>query len=281
MLQPTPEARSVSALRKIVSGWRESGARIGLLPTKGALHAGHLALLTLLKQRTDKIVVSIFADPARFETAAAFKAFPRSEERDLETLRQFGVDLAFLPSVEEMYPEGYAAEPPLHGADPLHPHVWSNIPASTSTLLLRCAPDAAAFGEKDYPQLLAVKRWAKALDFPIDIVSGPVCREPDGLAISSRAVHLSPAQRVIAGKLNVILRNAGKRALNGAAPDLAEAEAADALRVAGFDSVDYVTIADAETLEPFGQQRLNRPGRILGAARIGETRLIDNFPIVP
>lgn len=286
MSNPVPQVRSVSALRSAVAAWRASGARIGLVPTMGALHEGHLSLVTLLKQTTDKVVVSIFVNPTQFAPHEDFDSYPRTEESDLQKLASVGADLAFLPNAKEMYPEGFATQVSVGGVTSRlegvsRPHFFNGVATVVTKLLLQCGADAAAFGEKDYQQLLTIKRFARDLDIPTEIIGGATLREADGLAMSSRNAYLSADERVIAGKMNVILQNAGKRALTGAAPDLAEAEAADALRVAGFDSVDYVSIADAETLEPFGQRPIDRPGRILAAARIGKTRLIDNFPVVP
>lgn len=286
MSNPVPQARSVSALRSVVAGWRSSGARVGLVPTMGALHDGHLSLVTLLKQQTDKVVVSIFVNPAQFAPHEDFDSYPRTEDSDLQKLASVGADLAFLPQAKEMYPAGFSTQVSVGGVTSRlegvsRPQFFGGVATVVTKLLLQCGPDAAAFGEKDYQQLLTIKRFAKDLDIPTEIIGGPTLREPDGLAMSSRNAYLSAGERVIAGKMNVILQNAGKRALTGAAPDLAEAEAADALRVAGFDSVDYVSIADAETLEPFGQHPIDRPGRILAAARIGKTRLVDNFPVIP
>lgn len=286
MSNPVPQVRSVSALRSAVAAWRSSGARIGLVPTMGALHEGHLSLVTLLKQTTDQVVVSIFVNPTQFAPHEDFESYPRTEESDLQKLASVGADLAFLPNAKEMYPEGFATQVSVGGVTSRlegvsRPHFFNGVATVVTKLLLQCGADAAAFGEKDYQQLLTIKRFARDLDIPTEIIGGATLREADGLAMSSRNAYLSADERVIAGKMNVILQNAGKRALTGAAPDLAEAEAADALRVAGFDSVDYVSIADAETLEPFGQRPIDRPGRILAAARIGKTRLIDNFPVVP
>jgi pantoate--beta-alanine ligase len=252
----------------------------------GALHEGHLSLVTLLKQTTDKVVVSIFVNPTQFAPHEDFDSYPRTEENDLQKLASVGADLAFLPNAKEMYPEGFATQVSVGGVTSRlegvsRPHFFNGVATVVTKLLLQCGADAAAFGEKDYQQLLTIKRFARDLDIPTEIIGGATLREADGLAMSSRNAYLSADERVIAGKMNVILQNAGKRALTGAAPDLAEAEAADALRVAGFDSVDYVSIADAETLEPFGQRPIDRPGRILAAARVGNTRLIDNFPVVP
>jgi len=286
MSNPVPQVRSVSALRSAVAAWRAAGSRIGLVPTMGALHEGHLSLVTLLKQSNDKVVVSIFVNPTQFAPHEDFDSYPRTEESDLQKLASVGADLAFIPNAREMYPEGFATQVSVGGVTSRlegvsRPHFFSGVATVVTKLLLQCGADAAAFGEKDYQQLLTIKRFARDLDIPTEIIGGATLRESDGLAMSSRNAYLSADERVIAGKMNVILQNAGKRALTGAAPDLAEAEAADALRVAGFDSVDYVSIADAETLEPFGQRHIDRPGRILAAARIGKTRLIDNFPVVP
>ncbi|MET0546014.1 MAG: pantoate--beta-alanine ligase [Caulobacterales bacterium] len=286
MAASIPLVRSVHDLRNATAHWRAAGLKIGLVPTMGALHEGHLSLIQLLRAHADKIVVSIFVNPTQFAPHEDFAAYPRTEDADLAKLALADCDLAYVPDITEMYPEGFSTQvsvgpiaAPLEGT--MRPHFFTGVATIVSKLLIQTTPDCAAFGEKDYQQLLVIKRMVRDLNIPTAIYGAPTQREADGLAMSSRNAYLSADERLIAGKLNRILQDAGKRTLTGAAPDLAAAEAADALRVAGFDSVDYVAITDAETLEPLGQNPVTKPARILAAARIGRTRLIDNFPILP
>ena len=171
MSNPVPQVRSVSALRSAVAAWRASGARIGLVPTMGALHEGHLSLVTLLKQTTDKVVVSIFVNPTQFAPHEDFESYPRTEESDLQKLASVGADLAFLPNAKEMYPEGFATQVSVGGVTSRlegvsRPHFFNGVATVVTKLLLQCGADAAAFGEKDYQQLLTIKRFARDLDIP-------------------------------------------------------------------------------------------------------------------
>jgi pantoate--beta-alanine ligase len=274
---------TVAELRTALAAQRPVGTarpRIGMVPTMGALHAGHLSLVTQARQHSDRIVVSIFVNPAQFAPSEDFGAYPRTLDADLEKLAE-SADIVFTPNGREMYPEGYAttisvAGPSLGLETDFRPHFFAGVATVVAKLLIAAAPDIAVFGEKDYQQLLVVKRLVRDLALPVEIIAAPSLREADGLAMSSRNAYLSVDERKIAASLNVILKNAVAGARRG---DLraAEALAIEDLWKAGFDTVDYVAIRDAETLAHIAA--LNRPARILAAAKIGKTRLIDNMAI--
>jgi len=254
----TPEiVTSIAALRAHVAGWRSAGQRVGLVPTMGALHAGHLSLATETQSRADRTVVSIFVNPAQFAPHEDFDRYPRDLHSDAAKLAGHA-DLIFAPSVAEMYPDGFATRIEVGGPSEgletdFRPHFFSGVATVVAKLLIAVAPDVAVFGEKDWQQLQVIRRLVTDLVLPVEIVGAPILREPDGLAMSSRNAYLKPDEREIAGRMNMILRNA------------TDAEQAKrALLDAGFDSVDYVAIRD---------------GRILAAAKIGGTRLIDNMAV--
>ena len=275
-------ARSVAALRRRVGEWRAQGERIGLVPTMGALHAGHLALVAAAQAQCQRAVVSIFVNPKQFGPREDFSSYPRPIEDDLAKLAAAGADLAYIPAVDEMYPDAFATTISLTGpAEPLEgshrPGHFDGVATVVCKLLTQAAPDAAFFGEKDYQQLLVVRRMARDLDLPVEIVGVPTVREPDGLALSSRNFYLSPEERRIAPSLNRALRAAARDIAEGmsAAPAL-ERAVAD-LNAAGF-AVEYIELRDAETLAPLADAK-SRPARLLAAARLGRTRLIDNIAV--
>lgn len=282
---PIGIARRVEELRTAVAAWRRSGARVGLVPTMGALHDGHLALVRRALEAGERVVVSIFVNPTQFGPSEDFSAYPRREEEDLAKLGAIGAHLAWLPAVGEMYPEGFATTVTVagvtEGLDGVHrPGHFQGVATVVAKLLLQALPDSAYFGEKDYQQLLVVRRLVRDLDIPVRVAGVPTVREPDGLALSSRNLYLSAAEREVASALPRVMRATVARAEEGAIP-VAEllAGARAALIEAGFASVDYVALCDAETLQPVA--RLDRPARLLAAARVGRTRLIDNMPVVP
>ena len=268
---------TVSGLRAALAG----KSRIGMVPTLGALHEGHLALVSEARSRADTVVVSIFVNPAQFAPHEDFDAYPRTLEADLEKLGA-RADIVFTPTVLEMYPEEYATTISVAGPSSgletdFRPHFFAGVATVVAKLLIAASPDIALFGEKDYQQLLVVKRLVQDLALPVTIVGAPTLREEDGLAMSSRNAYLGPTERNIAGRLNIILKDAIVQVR--AAGDLraAEAGAIEALWKAGFSHVDYVAIRDAETLEHIAAP--DRPARILAAVRIGNTRLIDNMAV--
>lgn len=279
----TPEiVSSIGGLRGQIGRWRQSQARIGLVPTMGALHAGHLSLVRETQKHCDKVVVSIFVNPAQFAPHEDYDRYPRALHSDAEKLAELDVDLIFAPTVGEMYPVGFVTKIEVGGPSAgletdFRPHFFAGVATVVSKLLIAATPDYAIFGEKDYQQLLVIRRMAGDLDLPAEIAGGAIVRESDGLAMSSRNAYLNADERRVAGRLNVILRDTAEQVRSGLAIAAAEAGARVALLNSGFNTVDYVAIRDALTLEKF--ERLDRPARILAAVKIGGTRLIDNMAI--
>ena len=275
---------TVADLRRAIAAIKDSslgrGARIGMVPTMGALHDGHVSLVTQAKTHADAVVVSIFVNPTQFAPHEDFDAYPRTLDADLARL-DGAADIVFAPNAREMYPEGFATTITVSGPSAgletdFRPHFFAGVATVVAKLLLAALPDVAVFGEKDYQQLQVVKRLVKDLTLPTQIIGATTLREVDGLAMSSRNAYLSPEDRAVATRLNVILKDAIVQARGG---DLraAESAASAALLAAGFNSVDYVAIRDAESLAEIA--KLDRPARILAAARIGRTRLIDNMAV--
>jgi pantoate--beta-alanine ligase len=277
-------ARSVEELRRAVAGWRGRGERIALVPTMGAIHRGHLALVHAARGREDRAVASLFVNPKQFGPAEDFSAYPRDEAADFAAFEKAGVDLVFTPPVEEMYPADFSTAVRVGGVSEgldgtFRPGHFEGVATVVCKLLLQCLPDAAYFGEKDYQQLIVVRRMARDLDIPVRIEGVPTVREPDGLALSSRNVYLSPEERRTAPLLNQVLREAAAAIV--ARPGSVAASLAGGLgtlRKAGF-AVDYLALCAAADLAPL--DRLIAPGRLLVAARLGRTRLIDNIPVTP
>jgi pantoate--beta-alanine ligase len=269
---------TVSELRRALAALEP--ARIGMVPTMGALHAGHLSLVEQARKHADHVVVSIFVNPAQFAPHEDFDAYPRTLEADLAKLGD-AADIVFAPNAREIYPDGYATTITVGGPaggleSDFRPHFFAGVATVVAKLLIAARPAIAVFGEKDYQQLLVVKHLARDLALPTQILGAPTLREPEGLAMSSRNAYQSPEERQVASRLNVILKDAIAQARLG---DLRAAEAAgiEALWKAGFSHVDYVAIRDAETLEHI--TALERPARILAAAKVGKTRLIDNMAL--
>jgi pantoate--beta-alanine ligase len=279
-------ARGVEGLRRTVADWRARGERVGLVPTMGAIHAGHLALVDAARRQTDHVVASLFVNPKQFGPSEDFAAYPRDEATDLAAFRGAGVDLVFTPAVEAMYPSGFATAvrvgaigEQLEGA--FRPGHFEGVATVVCKLLLQCLPDAAYFGEKDYQQLLVVRQMARDLDIPVQIEGVVTVREPDGLALSSRNIYLSAEERRAAPLLNRVLRETAASIMARPDPASVRASLADgsaALRGGGF-SVDYLELRGAADLAPV--ERFGSPARLLAAARLGRTRLIDNIPVTP
>jgi pantoate--beta-alanine ligase len=275
--------RTVADLRATVAGWRRNGESIALVPTMGALHEGHISLMRLGRELCDRVVATIFVNPTQFAPNEDFETYPRNEAADVAKLRAEGVDLLFAPDVSEMYPEGDSTRVHVSGlTDCLcgksRPHFFDGVATVVSRLLLQALPDVALFGEKDYQQLQVIKRMTRDLHIPVEIVGGPTVREADGLALSSRNAYLSAEERAIAPALNRIMREVAAAIAGGAAAAPALAAARTAIGEAGFRDVDYLDLRDAETLEEVTSAE--RPARLLAAAWIGKTRLIDNVPVV-
>jgi pantoate--beta-alanine ligase len=282
MSNPVSVARSVAALRTAVASWRANGQRVGLVPTMGALHVGHIALVTAAQAQCQRVVVSIFVNPKQFGPREDFSAYPRPEADDLAKLAAANADLAYIPTPDEMYPEGFATTISVGGiGDGLcgahRPGHFDGVATVVAKLFTQVAPDVAFFGEKDYQQLLVVRRMARDLDLPLDIIGVPTVREPDGLALSSRNVYLSPEERRIAPHLHRLMREAAGAIAKGGAPGGILARTIMALGEAGL-SVEYLELRDAETLAPLAEPP-TRPARLLAAVRLGRTRLIDNIPV--
>ena len=273
-----PIFRTIEAMRGQVALWKSQGLKIGLVPTMGALHAGHLSLIGEIRaQGADKVIVSIFVNPAQFAAHEDLDTYPRQEAADMAALTDTAACAVFAPSAAEMYPDGFVTSIDLQGPalgleTDERPHFFSGVALIVCKLLLQSQTDMAIFGEKDYQQLLVIRRMARDLDLPVEILAGPIIREADGLAMSSRNVYLSAEQRTIAGRLNRVMKHLATSPLPVAA---AESEAAKALLEAGFTAVEYATIRDAETLGPVTNTTTAR--RVLMAARLGEVRLIDNM----
>jgi pantoate--beta-alanine ligase len=251
-----------------------------MVPTMGALHEGHLSLVRAAGAPT--VVVSIFVNPTQFAPHEDFESYPRNLEIDLRRLATAGSPIVFAPTAREMYPDGFSTTVTVGGPSAgletdFRPHFFAGVATVVAKLLLAALPDRAVFGEKDYQQLLVIRRLAKDLGLPTEIVGAPIARETDGLAMSSRNAYLDARERSIASNLNKVLRDVIARARETG--DLRDAEifGRETLKAVGFDSVDYVAIRDAETLAVI--EKLERPARVLAAAKIGRTRLIDNMGV--
>jgi pantoate--beta-alanine ligase len=275
--------RTLSALRKALARARGKGESIALVPTMGALHAGHLALVRLARRRADRVVVSIFVNPAQFAPNEDFGSYPRTWNADLAALAQLKVDLVWAPSVATMYPEGFATRivpggPALAGLeDAFRPHFFGGVCTVVAKLLLQVQPDIATFGEKDYQQLKVVTAMARDLDIPVKIVGVPTVRDKDGLALSSRNAYLSAGERAAAPTLRRVLKDCAGRLKDGQPIGTTLVRGRAAIEQAGF-VVDYLEARHVDTLAPIARLA-DGPIRLLVAARLGRTRLIDNIAV--
>ena len=278
--------RTVAELRIPIRRWQAHGARVALVPTMGALHEGHLSLVRLARTQADRVVASLFVNPAQFGPGEDLEAYPRNEGRDSTLLAAAGCDLLYAPAPEEIYPTGFATTvtvsgltEPLEGA--LRPGHFAGVATVVAKLLIQTMPDVAVFGEKDYQQLQMIRRMTVDLDLPVSILPGPIVRDPDGLALSSRNAYLTPAQRAVAPALNRALQDAVRRLQSGERVDVVESAAIREVLAAGFDAVDYIEVRDADSLQRLGPARLERPARLLAVARMSGTRLLDNLVVAP
>jgi len=276
-------ARTVKTLRTAIAGFRSRKARVALVPTMGALHDGHISLVRLAGRLGDRTVVSIFVNPTQFAPHEDFGRYPRAWKTDIAVLSAERANLVFAPAVAELYPDGFATRiapegPALAGLeDRFRPHFFGGVATVVAKLLIAAMPDVAIFGEKDYQQLLVVRRLVRDLGLPIKVVGGRTVREKDGLALSSRNVYLSPAERRTAPLLNRTLQqNAAAIAAGGSLADIVAGGRATIER-AGF-AVDYFEARNAETLAPISSAK-EGPIRLLVAAKLGSTRLIDNLGV--
>ena len=276
-------ARTIADLRRRISPWRRSEERIGLVPTMGALHQGHMALVQAARAECHRVLVSIFVNPKQFAPSEDLGSYPRRAAADLEMLSAAGVELVFMPTVEEIYPAQFTTLVRVTGLTDVlcgahRPGHFDGVATVVTKLLIQSLPDAAYFGEKDYQQLVVVRRLTRDLDIPVRIVGVPTVREPDGLALSSRNAYLSPEERQIAPNIARVLRgvaNAVARRSTTIALELARG--CDELRDAGV-AVEYLEIRNSETLTPVTDE-ITAPSRVFVAVLLGRTRLIDNMPI--
>lgn len=277
-----PVVRTVADLRAQVAAWRSDGQRIGFTPTMGALHEGHLSLVRLARTKVDRVVASIFVNPTQFGPNEDFDLYPRDEDRDAALLSGAGCHVLYAPTVAEMYPSGASTTVTVTGvSEPLEgqarPGHFAGVATVVTKLLNQCAPDVAVFGEKDFQQLQVIRRLVRDLDLPVEIVGGPTARAEDGLALSSRNAYLSAAERAVAPTLSRALREALEKLRAGEPVEATEHAAVAALLAAGFSKVDYVETRVPQTLARLGPESVSGPVRILAAARLGRTRLIDNM----
>lgn len=281
MAEKPQVAETVAALRQQVRAWRAAGESVALVPTMGALHEGHMGLVKLARTKARRVVVSIFVNPTQFAPNEDFSRYPRTFDADLAKLSEVAADLVYAPSPAEMYPQGFSTgivmSGPAQGLESdFRPHFFSGVAIVVSKLFLQCLPDYAVFGEKDYQQLKVVARMAGDLDLQLEIVPGPTAREHDGLALSSRNRYLSKEERATAPIIHRSLTAAAAAIRSGVAPEAAVAEARAAISAAGL-KVDYVEARHAETLAPLSGG--GEPIRLLAAAWLGTTRLIDNLGV--
>lgn len=276
--------RDRSELDIALAELRTDGATIAMVPTMGALHAGHMALVEEARRRADQVVASIFVNPTQFGANEDLSRYPRREASDAQLLGAAEVAILWAPDVETMYPEGPAATlragPAAQGLDgDSRPGHFDGVATVVARLFAQVKPDVAVFGEKDYQQLLVIRQMVTAERLPVEIVGVPTQRDADGLALSSRNIYLTDEERLVARALPRALGEAAQAMIDGGDVAEALAKARERLAAAGFDPIDYVALRDAETFA--AMDRLDRPARLLAAAKLGNTRLIDNLPVMP
>jgi pantoate--beta-alanine ligase len=276
--------RTVADLRAAVAAWRRGGDSIGVVPTMGALHRGHLSLVAAARAACRRCIATLFVNPKQFGPREDLARYPRQEEADRALLDAAGCDLLFAPAVEEMYPPGFSTTVSLAGVTDrwegeARPGHFAGVATVVAKLLLQALADKAFFGEKDYQQLQAVTRMVRDLDIPTEIVGCPTVRDADGLALSSRNAYLDASERRAAPALFRVITAIAAAAAEGRDVAAAIASGKAALLAAGFASIDYLALVEAITLEPIAA--LDRPGRVIAAARLGAVRLIDNVAALP
>jgi pantoate--beta-alanine ligase len=273
--------RTLKTLDRTIGGYRAAGETLALVPTMGALHAGHLALVRRARRRANRVAVSIFVNPAQFAPTEDLASYPRSFDADIAALRREEVDLVWAPPRDLMYPQGFATSVRVEGPaavdleDRFRPHFFGGVATVVAKLFAQCRPDFAVFGEKDYQQLKTVTRMAADLDLKVRIIGVPTVREKDGLALSSRNVYLSATERAAAPALYRTLKESAVRIAAREPIAQVMSEGWLAIEAAGF-AVDYFEARHAETLQRV-ESADDGPLRLLVAARLGKTRLIDNI----
>jgi len=274
---------TVAALRAQVRLWRQEGQSVALVPTMGALHAGHISLVEMGKRRADRVVATIFVNPTQFAPTEDFSKYPRTLDADVARLTEISADAAFTPTAEDMYPEGFCTTVSLRGPatagleDRFRPTHFQGVATVVAKLLLQALPDVAIFGQKDFQQLAVIRQMTADLDIPVAIEGAPTVREADGLAMSSRNVYLSEEERAVAPLLHRCMTKAAQRIRDGEALEAALSPARGKLAGAGFE-IDYLEVRDAMTLATV-EGRHRKGLRMLVAARLGRTRLIDNIEV--
>ena len=273
---------TISDLRRRIKAWRQTGETVGLVPTMGALHEGHLSLVRHSRAKTMRTCATLFVNPMQFGLGDDLDAYPRDNAEDALKLENEGADLLFQPVAGEIYPSGFATEVSVRGLGDIlegefRPGFFTGVATVVTKLLLQTLPDIAVFGEKDYQQLLVIRRLVRDLDIPVRIEAVAIVREADGLAMASRNAYLNTTERKIApvlyGTISQVAENVGR----GASPSEQAEWGTEQLLRGGFASVDYVTVRDAETLDEIADA--SRPARVLAAATLGRARLIDNVAV--
>jgi pantoate--beta-alanine ligase len=280
----TPKiTRTLKDLRRHIARYRKAGETVALVPTMGALHDGHLTLVRTAKQKAQRAVVSIFVNPTQFAPNEDLARYPRDEASDLAKLATVSADLVWAPSTDEMYGANFSTRIEVEGAargleGAFRPHHFAGVATVCCKLFSQVTPDVAIFGEKDYQQLCVIRQMVRDLNLPLAIHGVATVREKDGLARSSRNAYLSADERAAAPTLSVAIRTVAVQVADGTKQAAAIKAATKALERAGFGPIDYIAVADAETLDRW-DPKSGRPGRVLVAARLGTTRLIDNVPV--
>ena len=275
--------REISDLAALREDWRRAGDEVALVPTMGALHQGHLDLVTGSRRIADRVIATIFVNPTQFNDPADLAAYPRTEEADLAKLEEVACDAVWIPTADQIYPQGFGTTVSVAGVSERwegahRPGHFDGVATVVAKLFIAVMPESAVFGEKDWQQLQVIKRMAADLGLPVRVLGYPTVRENDGLAMSSRNGRLSPDERRRALALPTALEQAARRIASGDAVGPVLAAAKQALVEAGFLKVDYVALVDAATLEPLGEPAGEM--RLIAAATLGSTRLIDNISVI-
>jgi pantoate--beta-alanine ligase len=274
--------RSKDDLRTLRRSWIFKGERVAVVPTMGALHAGHLSLVDEAKKHADRVIVTIFVNPKQFNNPEDLDKYPRTEEDDAAKLAPYGIDALYVPTPDQIYPDGFATNVRVSGLtedlEGAHrPGHFDGVATVVSKLFLQSRADVACFGQKDYQQMLLVRRLSEDLDIETEVIGCPTVREEDGLAMSSRNVRLTAEERAIAPALKAEMDRAAEAIRRGAEPRVVLDSAKAQIERAGYETVEYLELRDAETLKPV--KDLSRPARLLAAAMLGDVRLIDNIAV--
>ena len=277
-----PIVRTRAELREMTRGWTRAGETIGVVPTMGALHDGHLSLVAAAKTACDRVIVTIFVNPKQFNQASDLDNYPRTEEEDARKLERFAVDVVYAPGVDQIYPAGFATNVSVGGMTDVlcgahRPGHFDGVATVVTKLFTQTSADKAFFGEKDFQQLMVVQRMARDLDIPIEVIGCPTIREEDGLAMSSRNLLLSDRARIRAPRLAEVMEETAEALGRGAAVDALQAQAVSELEAAGFTDVDYFELRSCAGLRLL--ERPSEPARLFAAAWLAGVRLIDNIDV--